>query len=97
MIIFWLLLKDKVVEVEVNENELILYDGDEGEILDWTEIESIRQLIFIQPPLYKLRVKNREGYYLFVTHPFSINFGFGTIDLSEMGSFIHRKKGEYRF
>ena len=59
--------------------------------VSWLEVESIRQLILIQPPLYKFRIKNQEGYYLFVTQPFYLNFGF-VIDGSEMGSFIKKKR-----
>ncbi|MEM6738120.1 MAG: hypothetical protein AAF620_18840 [Bacteroidota bacterium] len=94
MIIFWLLLKNKVVRVKLGGQNVTVYEGGEEEKINWLEIESLNQLIFIQPPLYKLRIKDREGYYLFVTQPFSISFGFGTYDLSEMGSFLKKKKRE---
>lgn len=94
MIVFWLLLKDNVVAVKLGGQNLTIYENGEEEQINWFDIESLSQLIFIQPPLYKLRIKDREGYYLFVTQPFSFNFGFGTYDLSEMGSFLKKKKKE---
>ncbi|MEQ9287312.1 MAG: hypothetical protein RIG77_10415 [Cyclobacteriaceae bacterium] len=92
MIIFWLLIKDKVIVVKLGGQNITICENGEEEQINWLDIESLSQLIFIQPPLYKLRIKEREGYYLFVTQPFSISFGFGTYDMSEMGSIIKKKK-----
>jgi hypothetical protein len=94
MIIFWLLMKDKVVEVRLGGQNITIYEDDEEEQINWFDIEKLNQLILVNPPLYKLKIRGREGYYLFVTQPFSISFGFGTHDMSEMGNFIKKKKSE---
>lgn len=99
MIIFWILIRNKVIAVKFEgQNITICEDGLEEQI-NWFDIESLSQLIFIQPPLYKLRIKDRKGYYLFVTQPvvtqsFSTSFGCGMHDMSEMDSLIKKKKQE---
>lgn len=94
MMLFWVLLKDKVVAVKLGGQNITIVENGEEEKVNWFDVESLNQLTFVQPPLYKLRIKNHEGYYLFVTEPVFVSFGFGTIDTSEMGSFIKKKKRE---
>lgn len=95
-VILWLLIKDRVVNVKLGGQNITIFENGETEIINWMEVQSLKQLIFIEPPLYKLRIKNQSGYYLFVTQPIFLNFGFGIIDGSEMGAFIKKKKRELR-
>ncbi len=88
------MIKDRVVKVKLGGQNITIFESNQTETVNWLEVESLKQLIFIEPPLYKLRIKDQEGYYLFVSQPYFLSFGFGTIDASDMGSFIKRKKRE---
>ena len=74
-IIICLSYKDNVVKVKIGGQNITIYEDGEEELINWMEVESLRQLIFIEPPLYKLRIRNREGYYLFTTQPASSTAG----------------------
>ncbi len=84
--------QDRVVKVRLGSQKIsIIYQGRE-ESIAWSEIKYIDQLLFLDIPVYKLKLKNRSGYYLFATQSPYANFGFGTRDLSEMGTLIKKKK-----
>jgi hypothetical protein len=93
-LLFWMMIKDHVVAVKLGGQNITIYDGEETITVNWFDVDRLSHLVLIQLPVYKLKIKNEEGYYLFVTQPFSINFGFGTIDLSDMGREIKKKKRE---
>ncbi len=94
MLLLWLSIKDKVVQVRLGGQNITLYLQDTEAKVNWFEVESLEQVPIVNPPMYKLRVRNRPGYYLFISTSFSINIGGGVYDASDMGSFIRKKKKE---
>ncbi|MGB3588092.1 MAG: hypothetical protein WBA23_16200 [Tunicatimonas sp.] len=95
IILFWMTYQDRVVKVRLGSQKIsIIYQGRE-ESIAWSEIKYIDQLLFLDIPVYKLKLKNRLGYFLFATQPHYVNFGFGTRDLSEMGALIRKRKKEW--
>lgn len=94
MIIF-LLLKDKFVRVELRNDLIKITQRNKTIEMSWLDVESITMIQFVQPPLYRLKLKNVDGYLLFNTSSvafMSIN-GF-TKDFSEMAKLITKKKRE---
>jgi len=83
------------VKVKLGGQNITILDYEPEEVVNWMNVESISKFTFIAPPLYKLKIKGEEGYYLFTTQPTYAKNGFGTSDLSFMGSFIKRKKKEF--
>ncbi len=62
--------------------------------LSWQEIDDIKMLPGVFPPLYKLRVKNHDGYFLFNTGRWGAQFLVFAWDWSGMGNLIRRKQKE---
>ena len=91
-----MMIKDRFVTVSLGGQNITIDYGGEKEKINWTEVEKITQLKLVTPPLYKLKIKNNEHTYIFVSQPYSISLGFGTIDTSDMGAFIKKKKRELR-
>ncbi|WKN40843.1 hypothetical protein [Tunicatimonas pelagia] len=97
IILFWMTYQDHVAKIRLGSQTItIIHQGGE-ESIAWSEIESLHQLLFLDIPVYELKVKNRAGYYLFTTQPHYIHFGFGARDLSGMGALIRNKKKEWNF
>ena len=94
LILIWLGIKDKVVPVKLGGQNITIYQGDAEKKVNWFDVESIQQQFFIQPPIYRLKIKDKAGYYLFVTQPYSIQLPFFTMDISGMGGLIKKKKKE---
>jgi len=93
-IILQLIFGSHFVKVKLGGQNITILDFEPEEVVNWMNVESVSKFAFIAPPLYKLRIKNEEGYYLFTTQPTYAKSGIGTADLSFMGSFIKRKKKE---
>lgn len=93
-VILWLFVKDKVVKVKLGGQNITIYESGEIRTVNWLDVERLNQVMRINPPIYKLWVKGDETYYLFVSEGFSLSFGIGAVDLSDMGSFIKKKKRE---
>ncbi len=89
-----LYLSPKFVRVRLGGQNITFLNSSENEVVNWFEVESLTKFWFVSPPLYKLKVKNREGYYLFTTQPSFIDTGLGVIDMSSMGRHIKKKKEE---
>ncbi|WP_115870033.1 hypothetical protein [Marinoscillum furvescens] len=93
-VIRYLLFSPHFLSVKLGGQNITILDYEPEKLVNWTNVESIRKFWFVFPPLYKLKIKNEEGYYLFTTQPTYMDTGIGTADLSFMGSFIRRKKKE---
>jgi hypothetical protein len=91
-IILQLLFGPHFVSVKLGGQNITILDHEPEEVINWMNVESMSKFLIIFPPLYKLKIKNEEGYYLFTTKPTYIDTGIGTVDLSSMGSLIKRKK-----
>lgn len=93
-IILQLLFGPHFVNVKLGGQNITILDYEPEEVVNWMDVESISKFWFVFPPLYKLKIKNEESYYLFTTKPSYVDTGIGTVDLSSMGSLIKRKKKE---
>lgn len=93
-IILQLLFGPHFVNVKLGGQNIIVLDYEAEEVINWMNVESLTKFWIIFPPLYKLKIKNEEGYYLFTTQPAYFDIGIGTVDLSSMGNLIERKKRE---
>ena len=90
-------LKDKIVALKLEAQFLTISTGKVEEQIPWESVQRIRKLWFVQPPLYILRIKEEEGFYLFATGWFSINIAGFIWDPSDMSDYISRKRNEYGF
>lgn len=93
-VILHMLFSPHFVNVKLGGQNISILDYEPEEVINWTNVESISKFWFVFPPLYKLKIKDEEGYYLFTTQPTYVDTGIGTVDLSSMGSLIKRKKKE---
>lgn len=84
---------DKLVLVHLSNQRIEIKD-EEDVAINWQDVESLSMVPLIFPPLYKLRLKNQDGYYLFNTTRWGIHFLGFTWDWSDMGRLIRRKKQE---
>jgi hypothetical protein len=93
-IIVFFLVKDKFAIVELSNQTITIRKEGEERTVNWVDVDFITQIQFVQPPLYKLRIRGEEETIWFNTHPIYVSVGGFTSDLSEMGSFIKKKKRE---
>lgn len=94
-ILIAVLVFQKIVKVEMDYQIIkIKKDGKEIEV-KWSDVESVSMIPTVTPPLYKLRLKNYEDYFLFNTEGKGFRF-FGLIwDWSDMGKLIRDKKDRF--
>ncbi len=88
------LYMDKLVVVELNNQSIKIAKGKSVIEVRWVDIESIKMLPAVFPPLYKLRLKNYGDYFLFNTTRWGAQFMMFTWDWSAMGQLIKKKKKE---
>lgn len=65
---------DKLVLVELNKQAIRITKGDKVIELNWLDVETVKMLPTVFPPLYKLRLKNYGDYFLFNTSRWGRNF-----------------------
>jgi hypothetical protein len=85
---------DKLVAVELNKQNIKIIKGDNVIEVNWIDVETVKMLPTIFPPLYKLRLKNYGDYFLFNTKRWGAQFIVFAWDLSDMGQLIKKKKQE---
>lgn len=85
---------DKLVIVRMTNQNLRIMKGDQVIEVSWLDVESVKIMRLVSPPLYKVRLKNYDGYFLFNTSAWSVQFMGITSDLSDMGALIKKKKRE---
>jgi hypothetical protein len=92
--LIFLVIRHKFAIVELGNQAIKIKHRGEEKSVSWLEVEEIKLVQFVSPPLYKLKIKNNDETILFNTEPnyASIN-GFVT-DLSDMGDFVKKKKQE---
>ncbi|MFT5217865.1 MAG: Ni/Fe-hydrogenase subunit HybB-like protein [Glaciecola sp.] len=66
--------------IEVTKEKEVIY-------YEWKEVKSINQILFVHPPLYKLRMEDGK-WFLFCTGNKFIHFGLGVKDYSTIIKFI---------
>ncbi len=93
-IFVFFLFQNKFVMVELGGQIIKIRKGNKIIEANWLDVESVGLIQFIFPPLYKLRVKGYEEYFLFCTGRKGLYLAGYTKDLSEMGNLIQKKKRE---
>lgn len=84
----------KLKSVEMSETDIYILSNSDKLQYQWKDVESIRKLLFIANPTYKLKFKNEEGSHYFITSLFGFQIFFISFDTSKIGSLIERKKAE---
>lgn len=92
--LIFLLLKDKFAIVKLGGQNITIQNKRQHKHLPWQDVEEIKQIGFIYPPLYKLKTKDSPESYWFNTEPTYLNVGGFVTDLSDMGQLIKKKKEE---
>lgn len=82
------------VRIQLGGQNITILDDEENRVVNWFDVDSLTKYWLVFPPLYRLRIKDEDGYYLFTTQTAFIDTGVGTVDLSSMGSLIRRRKKE---
>lgn len=93
-ILVFFVIKDKFAIVELRNQTITIKQDGEERTLNWLDIDSVSQIQFVQPPLYKLKTKDSGETIWFNTEPQYISINGFTSDLSEMGELITKKKRE---
>lgn len=94
IILFGFVFFHKFVIVQMNNEVLRIWKGEDKIEVSWLEVESITLLPMVNPPLYKLRLKNYGSYFLFNTSRWGVSFIFFSFDWSEMGTHIRKMKAQ---
>lgn len=93
-LIVFLIIRDKFVIVKLgNQTINIKYKGQERAV-SWLDVEQVKLIQFVYPPLYKLKTKDSENTIWFNTEPNFISANGFMKDLSDMGDLIKKKKRE---
>ena len=92
--LFFLLIKDKFVIVEMGNKTIRIKHLGEEEVVSWMDVEQVKLIQFVFPPLYKLKVKSWDGSVWFNTEPRYVSFNGFVTDRSDMGDLINKKKRE---
>ena len=85
-------MKSKTKLARISNSEIELSDYGYHRKSSWQEIERIRMIRFVAPPLFSVKFKDEEKSHYFVSQNWFVWLGFFTWDLSEMGKLIKRKK-----
>ena len=93
-ILISILLIGKLVIVEMNNQDIKIKKGNKVIEVSWLDVDSVDMVPTVFPPLYKLRLKNYEGYFLFNTTRWVAQLMMFTWDWSDMGGLIKKKKNE---
>lgn len=88
----WMYVYGRLVRLEIRDGGFVLDDSREEEFVKWDQVEAIKIIPFFTPPLYKMRLKDREKAVLFVTGKTYVSVFFFSLDYSEMGKLIKAKK-----
>lgn len=92
LIVLFFSIKDKFAFVELKNQSITIKQNGEVKAVQWLGVNSISQFQFIFPPLYSLNNKDKTIW--FNTEPNYISVGGYTIDDSDMGNLIKKKKRE---
>lgn len=94
LILVFLYFKDSYVMVEIGKQAIRIKDGKEELLVNWIDVESVSLLHFFFPPLYKLRIRGYDNFFLFTTGRSGFQIAGFTKDLSEAGDLINKRKKE---
>ena len=92
--LFFLLIRDRFVIVELGNQSIKIKQSGQEKTVSWLDVEQVKLIPFVYPPLYKLRSKDNPEAVWFNTEPHYIGVNGFVSDLSEMGDLIKKKKRE---
>lgn len=95
ILIYWTVGK-KTVKMRINNNEFVFNFKGEEVVKSWSDVEEIKKYWFVAPPLYSVKFENDKKFF-FTTKYFCIVIPFYVFDISEMGSFIKKRKLDIPF
>jgi hypothetical protein len=96
-VLFYLTIGQRIVKMKISNNEIEFSVKGEKIRKNWGEVENIKKYWFVAPPFYSVRFENVGRTYFFTTRFLCIVVPFYVFDISEMGSFIKRKKQNIPF
>lgn len=92
----FLLIRDNFAIVALGHQTVEIRRNGQRKTISWLDVEELRLIQFVYPPLYKLKTKGCDDTIWFNTEPRYISIGGVVTDMSEMGRLIQRKKKELR-
>lgn len=95
-IIIYLTVGRKTVKMRINNNEFVFNFKGKENVESWGDVEKIKKYWFVAPPLYSVKFENGNNFF-FTTKYFCIIIPFYVFDISEMGSFIKKRKMDIPF
>jgi len=93
-LIIFFLLKDKFVNIKMNNQKMIINNNRRSFELKLDDVYKIKKIPILFPPLYKI-VINSKKFYLFSTNNDFIGLNEWVEDYSKLGRFI-KSKNKYR-
>lgn len=95
-ILIYVTVRKRIVRMRINKNEFLFKFKGEEIVKNWRDVEEIKKYWFVDPPLYSVRFENGNTYF-FTTKYMCIVIPFYVFDISEMGSFIKKRKMDIPF
>ena len=93
-LVIFFAIKHKFVLVDLAGNKVSINNFHEVIESKWTDVDFVKMIPFIKPPLYRIKLKNLNKTYLFTTQPKYFRIGSSVVDRSEMGKCISKMKRE---
>jgi hypothetical protein len=93
-VVLFFSFKDYYALAKIGNQQVELRKGEEKIEVNWTEVEYLKIVPFVFPPLYKIKLRDQDDFFLFNTGKSGVNALGLTIDWSEMGGLIQKKKRE---
>lgn len=90
----FLVVRNKFVVVEMGNQTIKNKTNGQDKSISWLDVEEVKLIQFLYPPLYKLKVKGEDNTIWFNTEPNYISISGFVRDTSEMGRLISKKKRE---
>ncbi|NOS93073.1 MAG: hypothetical protein HOP30_14210 [Cyclobacteriaceae bacterium] len=84
----FLYFRNKFVVVELGMQKVKIIKDKETIETTWQNVESVNRFVFSSPPIYTIRVKDIEGYFIFWNSAINLLW----YDDSELGELISQKK-----
>lgn len=84
----FLYFRNKFVVAEFKGQSIRIIKDKEVIETSWTNVESLERVIFSSPPIYTIRLKDIDGYYIFWNSAINLFWA----DNSELGELISQKK-----
>ncbi|SFB51406.1 hypothetical protein [Algoriphagus aquimarinus] len=94
LLVFFFVVKDNFAIVQFGNQSITIKHNGQESVENWLDIDSISQFRFIFPPLYSLKIKGNKRPIWFNTDSNYVSVGGYTMDHSDMGNLITKKKRE---